>query len=565
MRHATKLWTILAVAAIGFYALPVSAATPSGSIKGFIVDGSGKPLAGAAVMVLATSEEVKSGKVVRRAKTDAEGKFVAADIQPGQYRVKAAAVGFKPVVIATEVRPNKVTVFDSILMRRIGTIAEETELNGDSRYARRGARGTIFHMEEDKKPVETAADATVALTDRAPELHGVVHTFTQTSAGSSGEGSSFLGANFAISEQITRDTSLVFSGQMGYGEGAPQRFEVLTTTHAGNNHRLSVALGYARFTFSRKSALPKLGQFSVSATDTWQVSGPVLVVYGANFSRFAEGASGTSLMPRFEIAVDALPRTRLFAGLVPGSSSDIQSSVNLESGEIEFAEPKPVAASDPLVPDSAPRPERSYRLQFGAEHALSDRSSVEMMAFFDTVSGHGVGLLAIPNDIEADPVLRGVEQRGRTRGLRVVYHRRVNDVIDGAVGYSFGEGQQFDDRGASDPSGLFSNRTFHVFSAKIDANFVRTGTRVSTVLRLAPEKAVFAIDPFQGQIATYDPNLSLSFVQQLPSAGFLPGQWQAIVDLRNLFDQQASVSDDRQELLASRFNRIIRIGVSLRF
>jgi hypothetical protein len=54
-------------------------------------------------------------------------------------------------------------------------------------------------------------------------------------------------------------------------------------------------------------------------------------------------------------------------------------------------------------------------------------------------------------------------------------------------------------------------------------------------------------------------------VQQLPSAGFLPGQWQAIVDLRNLFDQQASVSDDRQELLASRFNRIIRIGVSLRF
>jgi hypothetical protein len=59
--------------------------------------------------------------------------------------------------------------------------------------------------------------------------------------------------------------------------------------------------------------------------------------------------------------------------------------------------------------------------------------------------------------------------------------------------------------------------------------------------------------------------ICLSLIQELPSVGFLPGQWQAIVDLRNLFDQQASVSDDRQELLASRFNRIIRVGVSLRF
>src|SRR5262249_810490 len=102
-------------------------------------------------------------------------------------------------------------------------------------------------------------------------------------------------------------------------------------------------------------------------------------------------------------------------------------------------------------------------------------------------------------------------------------------------------------------------------SAKLDANFVRTGTRVSTVVRFAPERAVFAIDPFQGQINTYDPNLSISLTQDLPNLSFIPGQWAAVVDLRNLFDQQGSVVNERQELIASRYHRLVRVGLSFRF
>jgi len=66
-------------------------------------------------------------------------------------------------------------------------------------------------------------------------------------------------------------------------------------------------------------------------------------------------------------------------------------------------------------------------------------------------------------------------------------------------------------------------------------------------------------------MSTYDPNVSISLTQELPSISFLPGQWAAVVDLRNLFDQQTSISDDRQELVASRFHRLIRVGVSLGF
>ena len=551
----------MALVALGAIAYaPTQAAAGRGSIRGVVMDASGSPLIGAAVVVLADAEAAKAEKVVRRASTDGEGKFTAAGIAPGHYRVKAEAEGFKAVELAADVKPNKVTVFDSIFLRRITALADETSLSADSKFAARRVRGTIFHYDEVKKDPATV-DPTIALTPRSTELHGAVNMFGQATASGNTEPLAFAGANFGVSEQIGRDANLVVSGQLGYGSGAPQSLRALTTAHVGNRHRVSVAMGYGRFTFSRYSASPRLGQFSVSATDTWQISGPVLIVYGLEFARFAESGSGTSVLPRFGVAVDAGTRTRLFAGLVPGSSSDSQSRVNLESGEIEFSEPKPVA-----IAGGQPVLERSYRLEFGGEQILSDKSSLEVAAFLDTVSGHGVGLLSIPNDApQADPAFRVEDQSGRTRGLRVVYRRHVNKVLDGSVGYAFGEGQQLDPRGITTPANLFSNGLFHVVSAKLDANFIGTGTKVSTVLRLAPGQALFAIDPFQGQISTYDPNLSVSLTQELPALGFIPGQWAAVIDLRNLLDQQTSVSDERQELVASRFHRLIRVGLSLRF
>lgn len=564
MRNATKLCAAIAIVAMGYASVPASPAG-RGSIRGVVIDGVGNPLVGVAVMVLTESEEAKANKVVKRANTDAAGRFVAAGIIPGRYLVKAEADGFNSVELAADVRPNKVTVFDSILLRRVTMLSDETALNADPKYATRRARGTIFQLDQTNGSPSAADNAAVALTDRTPELHGAVQTFAQTTAGNE-TGTSFVGANFAVSQLIAGKANLVVSGQAGYGTGAPQSLRAMTTAHLGNRHRVAVALGYGRFTFSRHAAIPRLGQFSVSATDTWQVSGPVLIVYGLELARFSEGSAGTSVLPRFGVAVDAGSRTRLYANLTPGSSTDSQSRINLESGEVEFAEPRPVAIAN--IPGASPQPvmDRSYRLEFGGEQILSDKSSIEMMAFVDTVSGHGVGLLEIPHEgSTGDVMLRNEAQSGRTRGVRVVYHRRVNNVIDGAFGYAFGEGQHLDRRGISEPANLFSNSLFHVFSAKVDANFVTTGTRVSTVLRLAPGHAIFAIDPFQGQLSTFDPNVSVSLTQDLPNFSFIPGQWAAVIDLRNLLDQQSSVSDDRQELVASRFHRLVRVGVSLRF
>lgn len=566
MKQAWKVCALLTMGVIAYANLSeVQASSVAvGSIRGFIKDGQGNPLIGASVLVLTELAETKDARVIKKASTDKEGKFVAAGLIPGRYRVKAEALGFTPIEFPADVQPRKVIVFDEIQLRRTGTLAEKSALNPDSKYAARRARGSIFHLDEEKPKATT--EEPVILSPRASELHGYVQAFTQTAASEETDIGSMTGANFAVTQQLGKDASLVMSGQVAQGEGAMQRFEALTTGHAGDKHRLGLALGYARFTFSRHSSRSHLGQFSLSATDTWQVAGPVLVVYGFEFARFTEGASRTSVLPRFGISVDAGARTRLFGGLTPGASEDEQAKVNLESGEILFSQPKTVAFGS----DGAPLMDSSYRLQFGAERLLDDHSSIEMMAFVDTVSGHGVGLLAIPIESPTsgqlgDPTFLTRQQKGRTQGMRVVYKRQLTDAIDGSIGYSYGIGQRLHEAGITEPARLFANGTFHVVSAKVNANFVKTGTRMATVLRLSPSRAMFAIDPFQGQMATYDPNISITLTQDLPSFGFIPGHLQALVDVRNLLDQQLSVADEMQELVASRFNRLLRVGVSLRF
>ena len=89
MRHATRILALIALGAI--VNLPAQSATGHGSIRGVIMDASGSPLIGAAVVVLADAEEAKTEKVVRRASTDGEGKFAATGIAPGHFRVKADA------------------------------------------------------------------------------------------------------------------------------------------------------------------------------------------------------------------------------------------------------------------------------------------------------------------------------------------------------------------------------------------------------------------------------------------------------------------------------------------
>ena len=113
------------------------------------------------------------------------------------------------------------------------------------------------------------------------------------------------------------------------------------------------------------------------------------------------------------------------------------------------------------------------------------------------------------------------------------------------------------------PAEMFESGFFQTAALQLGAGF-DTGTNIRTVLRFSPNATVFAIDPFAGRLAVYDPSLSIQVTQELPSFG-LPLRAEAVIDARNLLDFQANIDNGEILTQLGTGRRSVRGGISLKF
>ena len=161
------------------------------------------------------------------------------------------------------------------------------------------------------------------------------------------------------------------------------------------------------------------------------------------------------------------------------------------------------------------------------------------------------------------PIMSVANQEGSARGMRVVYSRRFNHVWNASAGYSFGRGQRLSPSGITNPADLFNNSFFQTAALQVAGDW-STGTHVETVFRFSPQATVFAIDPFAGRLAVFDPSLSIQVSQDLPTFG-LPVRAKAIIDARNLLDLQSRTSNGETLLEIGPNGRSLRGGILVRF
>jgi len=582
-----------------------------GTVTGSVRDASGNPLAGAVVSLIRDG----ANQVARQTRSGQDGGF-SAKIAPGRYNMRAIADGFQEVLFSSvQVRASDELVY-RFNLEPIGTgrsAPEQRKDRDDAKWIIRAAQSSrsIFQMHDgDSETVEIAraaeekaADAantaaensngatvdTINTVDREAakdesksRMQGVVETYV---ASTNSFGSNYAGLNFAFAQPVNERLDLILSGQTGTGAFAPQRLEgTLRLRTADNRHRLSLrasGMRVATITVSNEASDElktgnaskplhgqMLGQISMRAIDEWVARDGVVVVLGFDYSRFVGQSQAQSISPRLGVQYDANARTRLHAAYAPGADdAATMSAAKFEDGEVVFkqAAAKPVALARH---GRAAKMERSRRLEFGVERILDNSSSVEATAFFDTTN-RGVGLMSVPLSAFASGVgaegLTGIaNQEGAARGVRVVYARRLNKVISTSAGYSFGRGQKLSPSGLMNPADVFSSGFFQSAAVQMVAD-LGTGTRVQTVFRFSPRATVFAIDPFAGRLAVYDPSLSVVITQGLPTFG-LPLHAEAILDARNLLDTQPSADDvDARVQIGTALRRSVRGGVSVRF
>ena len=442
-------------------------------------------------------------------------------------------------------------------------------------------RRSIFQANEGDDPTIVAAENSDQAANESIEAtnqqrtnegsrtraQGVVETYFATSTNPFA--SAYEGVNFALAFPASERIDLIFAGQTGIGSGAPQRFETTARMRVNSHHRVNLTGGAASFPMWAPGGGPDskraLGQMSVRAVDEWIVRDGVVVVLGLDYSRFMGAGNGSSISPRLGIQFDANARTRVKAAFAPGANeTGQQSSASFEEGDVIFKQPltQPIA----FVGGRAVMGQ-SRRLEFGVERVLDSRSNLEATAFIDMTSGRGIGLMATSlsafSGDSAAAMLSVANQEGSARGVRVVYSRRLSHVWSASAGYSFGRGQKLSANGITNPAELFNDSFFQSGALQVVGDW-STGTHVQTVFRFSPQATVFAIDPFAGRLAVYDPSLSIQVTQDLPTFG-LPVRAQAVIDARNLLDFQSRTSNGETLLEVGSTGRSVRGGISVRF
>lgn len=587
----------------------VEAAPMMAVVTGTVKDDRGLPLAGALVSLL---EARHRGKELKSVKTDAQGRF-SAGIMPGVYRLRASAEGFLAGLARVNLdRPVKLNY--DFALKRTDTLIEKRGDSDDYRWiARSVPRHAMNLREEETEEVvlqtgdESAMSGGNGFAERRPRaagtrFHGMMQMLAASGASRPGLPSTSYGTNFAVSGTIGNNLEMALIGQQGFGQMAPQRFAAIASVRPSDNHQITATIGYGQIGLSRKTMdgepmlemgmnggarlagreggpirgargpVDSLEQLSVSATGSWQVFQPLIVIYGFDYSRFVGSADRESLLPRLALQYAPSARLRLNAAVTPGTDQyrNPDESFNTENIQASFD----LSAPDLAMGDT-PMLDRSRRIETGFERFFGEGdTSIEASAFYDLISSHGVGVLALP--LEASPQTQATFQQfanqvssmnGAARGVRVMVSHRLGEYVTGSVGYSAGRGSRFN-RAPVDsltPAQLFQGGFFQVATAKLDFNFShKTGTRISTVFRLSPQAVVFAIDPFAGRMSVYDPNINIYVTQELPNFG-LPVRWQAVVDLRNLLDQTQGVEDGTMQLVTTRGRRTVRGGLAFRW
>jgi len=572
------------IALVSFFTSDALAAGSNKSlatISGTVRDNRGNPLAGALVSLMR-----EGFKTVKEARTDKQGNFIT-KVLPGRYGIKAIANGFSEVVFTeVDVKAQQELVY-KFNLEPVGsgnTLPERRRDRDDVKWILRSAqtKRSIFQAGEgedatvkavteaeqqtaETAQMETAPDVpTETNSDSKVRPHGVLESYFASNA----YGASYVGLNFAVATPVSEHIELIFSGQTGTGD-APGRFEATSRVRVNDRHRVGVTASGMRFAtpvWTNKLRDQDLqGQISLRAVDEWIVRDGIVIVMGLDYSRFVGAGGAHAFTPRFGVQFDANARTRVKAAFASGGDEDgIQSVATFENDQVVFRDQpaRPVAFID-----GEAVLERSHRVEFGVERVLDNSSNVEATAFFDTTSGRGVGLLSGPASAfsgRAGEMFTDVaNQQGSSRGIRVVYTRRLNRVWTASAGYAFGRGQQLSAAGFATPAELFESGMFQTAALQLGGVF-RTGTQVRTVLRFSPEATVFAIDPFAGRLGVYDPSLSIQVTQELPSFG-LPVRAEAILDARNLLDAQTSSENGEVLTIIGNNRRSVRGGISVRF
>ena len=583
-------------------------------LRGVVVDERAQPLPGAVISAL--------GGASAFAVTDRSGRFALRDLPAGPYLVRAHLQGYasardRIVQVSTANRDISISLTKvaakedqpSVLQAGIGGVDESStgddEVDHPSdiawrlRHLRRSVLKDLDHtpippqtdpsfMEDSLAALSRAVGSPVRFaSDFISDLpvNGQINLLTSTS---------FERPQTLFSLQNGLPTGVAFvslsaptmTGSWNVRGGATQgdlSSWIVAGSYAwqpvGSSHSYRAGMSYAmqRYLSGNVDALAAMADGrrkagEMYAFDRWTLAPRLDISYGARYTRYDYLANETLFSPKASITVTPLPRGSLrLRGMV--------SHREIAPGAEEFLVPStgmwapPGRTFSPASMRAGFDPEEINHYEVAAEQPFADDVVLGVRAFRQQVNDQLVTLfgLSIPG---ASPGAIGHYYVGNTgdvdaRGWGVSVSRTVADGIHASIDYTQSDTEWLRPSVASAGLALVMpsvvRRQFeqlHDLTTSIDSELPRFDTHVFVIYKLnsgfsSPDAATLR--------PRFGSRFNVEVSQALPFLNFASAQWQMIVAVRNLFQDDLLETSVYDELQVVRPPKHVVGGVTIRF
>jgi hypothetical protein len=210
--------------------------------------------------------------------------------------------------------------------------------------------------------------------------------------------------------------------------------------------------------------------------------------------------------------------------------------------------------------------------------SFSDNTTVEFAGYQDHTDGPGSPfLITARHDGSSENQFAQLrEDQTRQQGLRLTVDRKILDYLYGSIAYVYGSGTGL----APEDSSLTSEQLardllqymqrsyYHSFTTQLRTQISRTHTNLITVVRWYPGQPITSLDLFADRMDILTKGVNFSIRQGIPVPEFLgvSGRWEALIDVRNIFEQGRNrVKTTDGDLFLTRNPRVVRFGLNLNF
>jgi Carboxypeptidase regulatory-like domain len=517
--------------------ITASAGVNPGSISGYVKNTAGVPQMGATIQLVSAAGQLQ---IVY---SDAKGYFTAAGLLPGSYDLHVSAPSFVPTLredVVLAAGANKVlnitlnTLFEAV---RMLPPLKKTDTDDDSwKWTLRSTAN---------RPVLRFDDNTAIIVETQAEGQPLKGTLALM-AGASSEGygsASDLGTAFNVEQSIFHTGTLGFAGDLGYATGTPDG--VIRTSYTRDNNagfRQSVALVVRRFaapeTVPHGGALDAVAMtyatgFSLGELADFQIGseGQAIEFLGREANAYRPSAIadfhlGHNTILEYRYATSE-PNTRASKGFdsAPADLSETGPRMTLVNGSplLENAHHHEVSLSQRLG---------NNKFQIAYYH---DRIKDPALLGVGDITGEGADVL--PDVYSGTFSYNGGELRAQ--GVRFVYKRRVSDNLNATLDYAYGGVLDLQQPNVS--WNAVSDNLYHTWrhsaALKLDGTLPGCKAKWIASYRWTSGEALVPVDLFNASAGQTDPYLNLFFRQPLPRFHGMPGQMEALIDVRNLLAQ----------------------------